>query len=89
MPLPPEYLRQITREEMNALPIRRYEGEVRLVESPRLLERAAEDILQEAAVGFDTETRPAFRKGESHLPSLAIICTGQQQQSGNSQWSMH
>jgi ribonuclease D len=75
MPLPPEYLRQITREEMNALPIRRYEGEVRLVESVGLLERAAEDILQQAAVGFDTETRPAFRKGESHLPSLAQVAT--------------
>ncbi len=75
MPLPPEYLRQITREEMNALPIRRYEGTVHLVESPAQLEGAAADILQEAAVGFDTETRPAFRKGESHLPSLAQVAT--------------
>lgn len=75
MPLPPEYLRQITRDEMNALPIRRYEGDVRLVESPAQLERAAADILQAAAVGFDTETRPAFRKGESHLPSLAQVAT--------------
>lgn len=75
MSLPPEYLRQITREEMNVLPIRRYEGEVRLVESPQMLERAAADILQENAVGFDTETRPAFRKGESHLPSLAQVAT--------------
>jgi len=75
MPLPPEYLRQISREEMNALPIRRYGGDVRLVESPDLLERAAADILGEAAVGFDTETRPAFRKGERHLPSLAQVAT--------------
>lgn len=75
MPLPPEYLRQISREEMNALPIRRYEGEVHLVESPDMLARAAADVLQEAAVGFDTETRPAFRKGESHLPSLAQVAT--------------
>lgn len=75
MPLPPEYLRQITREEMNALPIRRYEGAVHLVESPSMLERAAADILRETAVGFDTETRPAFRKGESHLPSLAQVAT--------------
>jgi ribonuclease D len=75
MPLPPEYLRQITRDEMNALPIRRYEGEVHLLESPQMLERAAADILQETAVGFDTETRPAFRKGESHLPSLAQVAT--------------
>jgi ribonuclease D len=75
MPLPSEYLRQITREEMNALPIRRYEGEVHLVESPEALERAAADILREAVVGFDTETRPAFRKGERHLPSLAQVAT--------------
>lgn len=75
MALPAEFLRQITRDEMNALPIRRYEGEVRLVESPGELERAAGDILREPAVGFDTETRPAFRKGESHLPSLAQVAT--------------
>lgn len=75
MPLPPEYLRQITRDEMNALPIRRYEGDVHLIESARQLEHAAADILQAAAVGFDTETRPAFRKGESHLPSLAQVAT--------------
>lgn len=75
MPLPPEYLRQITREEMNVLPIRRYEGDVCLVESAGALERAAADILREAVVGFDTETRPAFRKGESHLPSLAQVAT--------------
>jgi ribonuclease D len=75
MPLPPEYLRSISREEMNTLPIRRYEGAVHLVESPAMLERAAADILREAVVGFDTETRPAFRKGESHLPSLAQVAT--------------
>ncbi len=75
MPLPPEYLRQISREEMNALPIRRYEGAVRLVDTPSLLEQAAADILRQPVVGFDTETRPAFRKGESHLPSLAQVAT--------------
>ena len=62
MPLPPEYLRSISREEMNTLPIRRYEGEVHLVESPAMLEHAAADILREAVVGFDTETRPAFTR---------------------------
>lgn len=75
MSLPSEYLRQITREEMNALPIRRYDGTVHLVETADMLERAAEDILRESAVGFDTETRPAFRKGESHLPALAQVAT--------------
>jgi ribonuclease D len=75
MALPPEYLRLISREELNALPLLRFMGEVRLVESPAQLESAAADILAESAVGFDTETRPAFRKGESHLPSLAQVAT--------------
>lgn len=75
MALPPEYLRLISRDELNALPLLRFAGEVQLVESPAQLERAAADILGESAVGFDTETRPAFRKGESHLPSLAQVAT--------------
>lgn len=75
MALPPEYRRTISREEMLALPVCRYEGEVHLVETTEALVRAGEEILREAAVGFDTETRPAFRKGERHLPALAQVAT--------------
>ncbi len=67
--------REISRAQVNELPIRRYEGEVLLVESPEDLERAMADIRGESALGFDTETRPAFRKGESHLPALAQLAT--------------
>jgi ribonuclease D len=75
MALPPDLLREISREAMLELPIRRYEGEIRLVETVQALERAAADIFQEEAIGFDTETRPAFRKGESHPPALAQVAT--------------
>jgi ribonuclease D len=67
--------RAITREELAALPIRRYEGEVSVVTEPAELERAMEDIRAEHVVGFDTETRPAFRKGESYLPCLMQVAT--------------
>ncbi|MBE0627126.1 MAG: 3'-5' exonuclease domain-containing protein 2 [Burkholderiales bacterium] len=60
---------------MAALPIRRYEGEVCLVTTPADLERAVEDLRREDVVGFDTETRPAFRKGEVHLPCLVQAAT--------------
>ncbi|HTQ77965.1 MAG TPA: 3'-5' exonuclease [Burkholderiales bacterium] len=75
MPLPPEFLRTVTREEVNALPVRRYEGPVTVVATPRELDRAWEDLAGEAAVGWDTETRPSFRKGESHPPSLVQTAT--------------
>ena len=73
--LPAGLLRAISREEMADLPIRRYEGEVRLVATQPDLEQAMADIRQESVVGFDTETRPAFRKGESHLPCLIQVAT--------------
>jgi len=75
MTLPPELRRHVSREEINALPIRRYEGEVRVVAGAHDLAPALTDILQEPVVGFDTETRPAFRPGESYPPSLAQLAT--------------
>lgn len=75
MALPPELLRNVSRDEVNALPIRRYEGPVHVVASARELAPAMADILQERLVGFDTETRPAFRPGESYPPSLAQVAT--------------
>ncbi len=65
----------ISREDMADLPICRYEGEVCLVTTPQDVARAAADIRQESVVGFDTETRPAFRKGESYLPCLVQAAT--------------
>jgi ribonuclease D len=71
----PSAAREISREELANLPIRRYEGEIRVVGTPEDLEFAVADFREEAVVGFDTETRPAFRKGEVHLPCLAQVAT--------------
>jgi|SRR3954467_4818773 ribonuclease D len=76
MTLPVEFLGGISREAINELPIRRYEGEVRLVETPADLEQAAADFAGERVVGFDTETRPAFRVGQHYPPALAQVATG-------------
>ncbi|MGQ0522343.1 MAG: 3'-5' exonuclease [Betaproteobacteria bacterium] len=70
-----DFAGSISREEMADLPIRRYEGVVLLIATPRDLEYALADLRQERLVGLDTETRPAFRKGESHLPCLVQVAT--------------
>jgi len=74
-PAAPEIARAISREDMAKLPIRRYEGRVCLVAAPGDLEEARSDLRQESIVGLDTETRPAFKKGESHLPALVQVAT--------------
>lgn len=68
-------MQTISREQLANLPICRYEGEVSLVATLRDLEQARADIRQERVVGLDTETRPSFRKGESHLPCLVQAAT--------------
>ncbi len=73
--LPAEYQREISSAELAELPIRRYEGAVCLVSAADDLERALDDIRRESVVGFDTETRPSFRKGESYPPCLAQVAT--------------
>jgi ribonuclease D len=72
-----EPMRVISKEDLANLPIRRYEGRVSLVETARELADAREDLRQERVVGLDTETRPAFRKGESYLPCLVQAATAQ------------
>jgi ribonuclease D len=67
--------RLIAKEELAALPVKRYDGDVNLVTTVADLERAMEDIRAEGVTGFDTETRPAFRKGESYLPCLIQVAT--------------
>ncbi len=73
--LPSEFVKRISREEMNQLPIRRYEGSVYVVARHPDLQHAMQDILQESVVGFDTEARPAFSPGESYPPSLVQFAT--------------
>ena len=55
--------RVISRDEINDLPIRRWEGEIQVVADAHQAAAALAEVLQETVVGFDTETRPAFRPG--------------------------
>jgi len=64
------YRRKLRSEEINALPMVRYEGEVRLVRSEGELEEALAFLAREELLGFDTETRPSFRKGQVNQPAL-------------------
>jgi len=73
--LPAGIARSISREDLANLTVNRYHGPVHLVSTSHELAQALADIRQERVTGFDTETRPAFRKGEVYLPCLAQVAT--------------
>jgi ribonuclease D len=41
-------------------------------------EQAADRLNRESVLGFDTETRPAFKKGQKFNPSLLQLATGEE-----------
>ena len=55
------------------LPVLQYRGPIHLVKSEADLQAARQALRHEQVTGLDTETRPTFRKGQSHLPSLVQI----------------
>ncbi len=61
---------RMQKDEINERPIRRYEGKIHLIRSASELPAAVSQLEKESILGFDTETRPAYRKGESYPPAL-------------------
>ena len=65
----------IAKDEINILPVARFEGKVVLVESQSQVQAAAGDIINNPILGFDTETRPSFKKGYINGVALLKLAT--------------
>lgn len=65
--------RLFTPEELAALPQARYEGEILVAETLEEGLQALEALKGECVLGFDTETRPTFKKGVRFTPSLVQL----------------
>ncbi|MCP4716379.1 MAG: 3'-5' exonuclease domain-containing protein 2, partial [Deltaproteobacteria bacterium] len=65
----PGYDRRMTKEEINILPVEKYEGPIHLITTRDDLV-ITEQLRKEPVLGFDIEIKPAFSKGESHPPAL-------------------
>jgi ribonuclease D len=64
---------EISSEEIRALPLARCSSEIRVVRSQAQARRELREIRGQRVLGFDTETRAAFRKGESYSPALVQL----------------
>lgn len=61
---------KISKEELASLPAAEYNGEIIVVSTQADAESAAEALEKETVIGFDTETKPSFKKGQSNDVSL-------------------
>ena len=69
------YKISIDKEELAILPLIQFKGEIMLVESKEDYLSSIEYLARQKVLGFDTETRPAFKKGVVYEVALLQLAT--------------
>lgn len=70
-----DYIISISKDQLAALPTMTYPAEITVVDSAAVAHSALRVLAREKFIGFDTETRPAFRKGLKHKVALMQLST--------------
>lgn len=65
----------ISKEALSQMPVINYPAAISLIDSAAEAHAALRALSKESIVGFDTETRPSFRKGCVHKVALMQIST--------------
>lgn len=69
------YQSKIEKSDISTLPPCDITGEIIVIDRSEDVATAIEDLKQCPLIGFDTETRPSFRRGESNTISLLQLAT--------------
>ena len=67
--------KEITKDEINELPVVKFSGKVHVITDQEGYLNAIENLKRETILGFDTETRPAFKKGQKYKVAMLQLST--------------
>ena len=70
------FIESISNEDVAALEMVQFDGEIIVVETPQALEQACEYLSAQRILGFDTETRPSFTAGVTNKVALLQLYGG-------------
>jgi len=68
-------LKTIDKDALVELPAEQFPGRIELVQTRAAELKALSFLMEQPVVGFDTETRPSFRKGDMHNVALMQLST--------------
>ena len=71
----PKFAVCISKEELNALPPEKFEGEIITVSNVAEADKAIRELEKAPMIGFDTETKPNFHKGQLNKVALLQLAT--------------
>lgn len=67
----------ISKQELADLPAATFQGRIHLIDSLQDVEQAIATLREDKIIGFDTETKPNFKRGHSNNVSLIQLSTRQ------------
>lgn len=65
----------ISKQQLSSLPAAHFDGEICVVETEEQIKDAVSRLRNSDIIGFDTETRPTFKKGMSNSVALIQLST--------------
>jgi len=65
----------ITNEAIQKLPLKSFDGKIRVIDTQAQCKEALNLLHAEPFIGFDTETKPTFSKGEYNPTAIIQLCT--------------
>lgn len=68
----------ITKEQMAELPTETFDGKIFVIDHPEEVREALSFLSTKPAIGFDTETKPAFKRGQVNNVALMQLATEQE-----------
>lgn len=73
-----KYIENITAEELAAYKLSWFKGEITVIDNLKVFRRIFRQLPEHGLLGFDTETKPSFRKGRNNKVSLIQLATAHQ-----------
>lgn len=67
--------KKIPNEDILNMPVKSFEGEIIVIDNEKDVETQLNWLSNVKLLGFDTETRPSFKKGERHQVALLQLAT--------------
>lgn len=69
------FKKSISDQEINELPPIKFEGNIHLIERDNQIAEAVEELKKHSVIGFDTETKPNYKKGHRNKVALLQLST--------------
>lgn len=69
------YIVSIDKQTINQMPLVTFEGRIHIIDTVSRVKSAVTALRTAPVVGFDTETRPCFKRGERHNIALLQLST--------------